>query len=121
MAAIVQKGTSIKIGFGSAAYTGTVLQSVTRESTGEQKVIKGQDNQTHTVLVEDLGDRYTVRALILDATGSLVPPAQGSTLTITNPSNVSTAGRVESASVEHGAEETILTFTIIKEASMTYS
>lgn len=121
MAAIVQKGTTLKIGFGSAAYTGFVLQSLTREQTGEQKVLKDVNNATMTVLVEDLGDRYSFSALILDATGSIVPPAVGSTITITNPSNVSTVGRVESASVQHTAEESILNVTLIKEASITYT
>lgn len=121
MAAIVQKGTTLKIGYGSAAYTGFVFQSFSREATGEQKVLKNTDNATMTVLVEDLGNRYTFSALILDANGSIVPPAVGSTITITNPSNVSTAGRVESSSVAHTAEESILNVTMILETSMTYT
>ena len=121
MASIVQKGTSLKIGFGSAAYTGFVLQTLSRESTGEQKVLKDTDNATMTVLVEDKGDRYSFRALILSSNGSIVPPDVGDTVTITNPSNVSTACRCESATVEHSAEESILNITLIKEAAMTYT
>ena len=92
------------------------MQSQSREATGEQKVLKGEDNQTLTVLVEDLGERLSFEALILDSGGSLTPPAQGSTVTINT-----VAYRTESASVDFQAEEARLKWTGIKEASMTYS
>ena len=116
MAAIVQKGTALKIGFGSQTYTGHVMQSQTLETTGTQKVLKGEDNQTLTVLVEDLGSQLSFEALILDSGGSLTPPAQGSTVTIN-----SVAYRTLSSSIRFSAEEAMLSWSGIKEASMTYS
>ncbi len=121
MAAIVQKGTTLKIGYGSLAYTGFVPRDWTHTPTGEQKEIKGTDNQTMTVLVENLGDQHSGSLLILDASGSITPPAKGSTVTLTPPGGTSTNYRCVDSSVTFGPEEAILNLTIIKEASMTYS
>lgn len=121
MAAITQLGTALKIGYGSFAYTGYVAQGFTHETTGEIKELKNADNATFTKLVENLGNRYTLKLLILDATGSITPPARGATVTITTPQNASTDCMCESSSIEFTAEESMLTLTLVKEASMTYS
>lgn len=121
MAAIVQKGTTLKIGYGSLSYTGFVPQDWTHTPTGEQKTLKGTDNQTLTVLVEDLGDQHSGSLLILDSGGSIAPPAKGSTVTLTPPGGTSTNYRCVDSSVKFTAEEAILSLTIIKEVSMSYS
>lgn len=121
MATIVQKGTAVKIGFGNVAYTGYVLQSATVEATGEQKILRGTDNETMTVLVEDLGKRLQVEVLILDATSLTAAPAKGSTVTIDDYASDAVPYRVEESSIALQAEEARLNLTLIKEVSMTYS
>lgn len=121
MAAITQLGTALKIGYGAFAYTGYVAQAVSHESAGEVKEIKGTDNQTLTKLIENLGERFTLKLLILDATGSLNPPDKGATVTLTPPLGTSTPYMCESASIDFQAEEAMLNLTIVKEVSMTYS
>lgn len=120
MAAIVQKGTTLKIGYGSLAYTGYVPQDWTHTPTGEQKELKDTNNATLTVLVENLGDQHSGSLLILDSGGSITPPAKGATVTLTPPGGTSTNYRCVDSSVKFTAEESILSLTIIKEVSMTY-
>ncbi len=127
MAAIVQKGTSILIGYGGVSYSGYVLQSGSVEATGTQKEILNTDNATMTVLVENLGVQYTIEALILTATtGFTAPPAQGDSVTITqfNPQDGTPDNlicRCVNSSVALSPEEMRLSLTLIKEVSMTYS
>lgn len=121
MAAIVQKGTAVKIGFGNVAYTGYVLQSATVEATGEQKVLRGTDNETMTVLVEDLGERLSVELLVLNATTMTAAPPKGSTITIDDLAGDAAKYRVEDSSISLQAEEARLSLTLISEDSMTYS
>ena len=116
MAAIAQKGTTLKIGFGTNAYTGYIMEDFTTEATGEQLVVKDENNATGTILVCDLGTRDSFSAVIKETGGSLTPPAQGSTITI-NAVNY----RVESSSVKQTRLASILNVTAIKEAAMTYT
>jgi hypothetical protein len=116
MAATVQKGTALKIGFSTNVYTGYVMQDFTVTPSGEQAIIKDENNATLTVLVSDLGNQIDFSALILDATGSLTPPAQGAFVTIN-----SVLYRTVSSNVKQTAGAAILTFSGIKETSMTYT
>jgi len=116
MAATSQVGTSLKIGFGSNVYTGYIMEDFTTESTGEQTVVKDENNATGTILVADLGTRKSFTAIIKETGGSLSPPAQGATVTI-NAVNY----RTESASVKQTRGASLLTWTGIKETSMTYT
>lgn len=115
MAAISQVGTAVKVGFANNTLTGYVMNGFTRESTGEQKVIKDENNATQTILVSDEGERITFDAIVLN-TGSLTMVDVGATVTIN-----SVVYRVESYVIESQREETILRVTAIKEDSMTYT
>ena len=115
MAATTQLGTELKIGFDSNLYTGYIMEEFTTEPTGEQAVIKDEDNASATILISDLGNRISFTAIIKDA-GSLTPPALGSSVTI----NL-VVYRTESASVKQARDASMLSFTGIKETSMTYS
>lgn len=115
MAATAQIGTTLKIGFNSYVYSGYIMEGVSLEPTGEQKIIKGEDNETQTILVSDLGTQISFTAIIT-GTGSLTPPAKGSIVTINT-----VKYRCESSSVQMSREEARLQFTGIKEASMTYT
>lgn len=128
MAAIVQKGTAVKIGFGGITYTGYVLQSASLEGTGEQKALKDTDNATMTVLVEDLGLRYSLELLVLNTVNLVNLPAQGDTFTLTTDFDMGTSPapaelklRIESVSIALMAEDARLSLTVIKEVSMTYT
>lgn len=114
MAVTVQKGTSLKIGF-ATTWTNYIQQSMARSATGEQDVIKDEDNATTTVLVSDLGERIKVDAIV-KSTGSLTPPAKGSTFAYGGVNY-----RVEDTEVTEVAGAAKVTVTAIKEASMTYT
>lgn len=114
MAATVQKGVSLKIGF-TTTWTNFIQQSMNRSATGEQDVIKDEDNATCTVLVSDLGERIKIDAIV-KSTGSLTPPAKGSSFTYG-----AILYRVEDAEVTEVAGAAKITVTAIKEASMTYT
>ena len=116
MAAIAQKGTSLIIGFNNYVYTGYFMQDVDLEPTGEQDVVKDEDNATTTVLVSDLGTQISFNAIIKTTSGSIVPPALGSSVTIN-----SVVYRTLSSSVKLTAKAAMLSYTGIKEASMTYT
>lgn len=113
--AITQLGTTVKIGFDNQIYTGYLMQDVEIEPTGEQDEIKDEENAAETILVSNLGNRITFNAIIL-GTGSLTPPAIGGSVTIKN-----IVYRCESSSVKYTSKATMLAFTGIKEASMTYT
>jgi hypothetical protein len=115
MAVITQKGTTLKICFGTNVYTGYIMEDFTTEATGVQDVILDEDAATTTILVSDLGTRNSFTAII-KGTGSLTPPAQGSTMTIN-----SVNYRVESSSVKQSRKASMLTVSVIKEISMTYT
>jgi hypothetical protein len=111
-----QVGETLKIGFGTNVYTGYIMEDFNTEATGEQSIIKDENAATGTVLVADLGTRKTFSAIIKETGGSLTPPAQGATVTIN-----SVNYRTESASVKQTRGASMLNWTGIKEASMTYT
>jgi len=115
MAAITQVGLELKIGFGDNVYTGYIMEDFDTEATGVQDVIQDEDAAIITILVSDLGTRKSFTAII-KGTGSLTPPAQGSSLTIN-----AVKYRVESSSVKQSRKASMLTVAAIKEASMTYA
>ena len=115
MAAITQLGATLKIGFGTNVYTGYIMEDFSTDPSGVQDVILDEDAATTTILVSDLGNQISFSAIIMDA-GSLTPPAMGSSVTIN-----AVLYRTETSSVKQSRKASILTFTGIKEASMTYS
>lgn len=128
MAAIVQKGTACKIGYGGITWTGYVLQNASIEGTGTQKELFDTDNATMTVLVENLGLRYSLEVMILNTVNLVNLPAQGDTFTLTTdfdmgttPASAELKLRIESISIALTAEEARLSLTVIKEVSMTYT
>lgn len=116
MAAISQIGTTLKIGYGTNVLTGYIMEDFTTEPTGEQDVIKDEDNATVTVLVSDLGSRISFNAIIKETGGSLTPPAVGADVTING-----IVYRCESASVKQSRKASMLSVTAIKEVSMSYA
>jgi len=115
MAAITQLGEELKIGFSTNVYTGYIMEDFSTDPSGVQDVILDEDAATGTILVSDIGSRISFSAIIKTA-GSLTPPDVGDSVTID-----AVVFRTESASVKQSRKASILTFTGIKEASMTYS
>jgi hypothetical protein len=120
--AATQKGTTLKITFGSYVYTGYVPENMTVSyPDGNVKVIRDADGATMTKILMDPGQRVTGTFVILGASGSVIPPIQGASVKLTPPTGTSTTYYCESAETAFSAEETKLTLTLIKEDSMTYT
>ena len=115
MAVITQLGETLKIGFATNVYTGYIMEDFSTDPSGVQDVILDEDAATTTILVSDLGNKISFSALIKDA-GSLTPPTLGESVTIN-----SIKYRTESSSVKQSRKASILSFSGIKEASMTYA
>ena len=121
MAVPVQLGTAYKIDFGAPAYTGYTPEDLAIESTGTQEEHTDVNGATDNVIVRNLGTQITATFSILNTGGSLTPPAQGATVTLTPPQGTSTLYRVVSASVRSTRGIAQLSLTGIKEVSMTYA
>jgi len=114
MSAIVQKGTSVIVGFAGHTYAGLSMEQVSKEQTGESKTILDENNEPVTILISDLGRRYTLRGIVIPATWTA--PDVGSTVTVN-----SVACRVESYSEESSGTEKRISMTVISEDSMAAS
>jgi hypothetical protein len=111
--AAVQKGTTLKISFGSFSYTGYVPEEVTvSKPNGNVEVLRDADGATMTKIFMDPLTRMTFTTVIL-STGSITPPIEGAELTITEPSGTLTTWNCESAEVRHTAGATKLTMTVV--------
>ena len=116
MAAIVQKGTNVQIGFGGMTYSGVVLQDASEESTGDHDIVRDTDNAAHTRLISNLGKRISFTAVILSTPGITTPPAQSTVVSIDGASYI-----VVSSKIDYQAKESRLSLTLEKEDSITYS
>jgi len=113
--AITQLGETLTVGFDvDSVYTGVFMEAATKERIAAQKAIKGEDNQTLTVLLSGLGTRRTLRGIVKAAGWS--EPRVGDVVTVN-----SVKYRVESCATEYQAEEARVTLVIIKEDSITYT
>lgn len=120
--AATQKGTTLKIAFGSYVYTGYVPETMTVSyPNGNVKVIRNADGATMTKILMDPGMRVTGSFVILGASGSVIPPKEGDSITMTPPTGTSTTYYCESAETVFGEADTKLTLTLMKEDSMTYT
>lgn len=117
-----QKGTTLMISFGSLAYTGYVAQDADSSKPDlNEEVIKSAAGATHTKILMDPSTVFTGTFVILGASGSVTPPAQGDTVTLTPPQGTSVAWYCRSASVAFTAGASRLSLDLIKETSMTYT
>lgn len=120
--AATQLGTDLKISFGDLSYTGYVAQDASLSfPEGNEEVIRDADGATHTIIHMDPGQRVSVTFVILSATGSITPPIEGATVTLTPPQGTETAYRCVSGEASFAAGATRLALELIKEGSMTYS
>lgn len=120
--AATQVGTTLKISFGAFSYTGYVPQDCTvKKDDNNVEVIRDADGATFTKILMDPFKEVQFTCVILGATGSIEPPAKGSTVTMTPPEGTSTAFYVEAASVASSPGAARLSLTLHKETSMTYT
>ena len=119
----VQKGTTLKVGFGSFAYTGYIPEDgLTWEKPyGQEVEITNASGDMMTKILMDARDTFTMDLVILDSGGSITPPRQGDTVTVTNPAGSSVACYCKSGKATFIRANTKLTLELVKESSMTYS
>lgn len=123
MGAPTQYGTSVIIGFGTFAITGYIPMDGLRwkKVMQEKRVIKDVNACTMTKIMADPADEFEMDLIPLTATGSIVPIAEGATVSITPPSGVALNCQLVSGVVDFGRLEDKVTMSLIKEGSMTYS
>jgi hypothetical protein len=114
MAAITQKGTTLKVGFTGSTITSLIMEDSTKESSGEQTVVKDENNATGTILVSDLGKTVSFTAVVIGAYAGDLPPALGTTITVGT-----TKYRVTAASFKQNRTQSTLSVSGIREDSMT--
>lgn len=68
--ALVQKGTSVVVGFGNVTYTGTIAQSGGRKNSATMDKIKSETAGTVTYLITNQKKEITVTGVIT-ATGTI--------------------------------------------------
>lgn len=120
MAAIVQQGTTVQIGYNGLAYTGTVLQDATVETMGTVDTLLDTDGAALTKLISNKGVKISFTAIITNASND-APPEIGSVVSLNFNGGGAANYMVESASVALQAKEQRISLTVVKEASMTYS
>ena len=120
--AAVQKGTTLMISFGSYVYTGYLPEAMTVSyPNGNVKVVRDKHGATYTKILMDPAQRVTGTFIIIGDSGSVVPPVEGDSVTLTPPTGTSTTYYCESGETAFAPDETKLTLTLIKETGMTYS
>ena len=115
--AATQVGTTLKIGFASNAYTGTIVESFDTEAIDKNvEEIPDELGATETIVLMDPATQISFTAVIKETGGSLTPPAIGSSITVN-----SVLYRCLSSSVAQTTGASRLSITAIKEDSMTYA
>lgn len=112
---MVQKGTTVIVGFASHTLTGYVMNSVGKEPIGDIKDLRGENNATATKLISNPGFRITVECYVTSGT-SYTTMKKGDAVSINSVSYM-----VEDVKVAYSREEAIVTITAVKEDSMTYT
>lgn len=117
----IQKGTTVKVGFGSFSYTGYVPEDATLSyPNGNVEVIKDANGATQTIIAMDPAKQQDVTLIIL-AAGAIDPPIEQSIISLTPNWGAATSFRVLSASVKFVAGASRLSLSLIKEDSMSYT
>jgi hypothetical protein len=90
--AVVQKGTAMKVGFGSLSYAGYIPEDGV-EFMGTQyaneAMIKDENNAVMTIILSRPHLPFRASFVIKDdGTGTMTPPDHGAVVTLTDPANV---------------------------------
>jgi hypothetical protein len=119
----VQKGTELKVSFGAYSYASYVPEEISIEHpNGNVEIHRNADGATMTKIFMDPSTKLSGTFLIEAAAGSITPPIEGATVTLTPPQGTSTAYMAEAGcSVKFSAGAAKLSLNLIKEGSMTYT
>jgi hypothetical protein len=122
MASAVQQGTALKIGFASFSYTGYIPDDglTWKKPLGNVEEHTDGDGAMLTKILMDQRDEFSVEFIILDATGDITPPSEGTAVTFTDPDNTSVTAFVTEAPTTFNRGAAKLSLDLVKEASMTY-
>ncbi len=122
VAAPVQKGEVLKVGFGSFAYAGYIPEDGLKwKKPGDVEAVKDENNATITKIITDPRDEFEMSLIIKNTSGSITPPITGAAVTITNPAGSSVTAMCVDADVTLARSYAKLTLSLVKEDSMTYS
>jgi len=121
---LVQKGTSVTVGFNSNTNANLQMQAVT-ESVGEAdlKPILGEQGAAVTNLFTNPRKRIRLQGVLLDASSNGTELAAVRALIIGSTVSVNAVNCmvIETPSIEFSAGEARVTISVIKEDSMTYT
>jgi hypothetical protein len=122
VAAPVQKGVSLIVGFGSLLYTGYVPEDgVQWNKDADETLVTDENGAAMTKILMNPRDVYKIPLIIKSTNGDQTPPLKGSTITIINPDGTSTAAYVNSGPVTFSRGYAKLEVELVKEDSMSYS
>ena len=123
MAAPTQKGTALKVGFGSFAYTGYLPEDGLSWAKPllNETIVKDEDNLTITKILSDPANVFNMTLIIKNVGGSITPPAKGDPITITDPGGATLVCMTVDANVAFARDQSRLKLSLIKEDSMSYS
>ena len=118
MAAIVQLGQAVDVGFNGVTYTDFVMEDAGESTIGDIEEIRDADNDQATKLISAKGHRYRLTGVV-KADGTELATLQalvvGSTLTVN-----AVAMMVESVEINYSRLATRATITVVDDA-ITYS
>jgi hypothetical protein len=118
MAAIVQKGTTVAVGFGSQTYSGFVMQVVSGPNPdADVSTVVAEDGSTATVLIANKKKTLELEAVVTAAGLAAAAALKQSNFITVNSINY----RVLSVSINRGPKETTVRVSCVKETSMTYA
>ena len=112
---MVQKGTTVIVGFNGFTYTGAIMDSVSRKPIGDIKEIRGENNAVTTKLISNPGFEVSVE-VIVTSLAAFNAIKKGDLFTIN-----SVGYMVTDADGKYSREEVKWSISAIKEDSMTYT
>jgi hypothetical protein len=118
---LVQKGTTVSVGFHSLTNANLIMQSASRTPTATIKAILGEQGAAVTEIYTDPGTDWTLTGVVQN-TGAEAEYAalkaliKGSAITVD-----SIAARVDDITLEVGAEETRVTIKVVKKDGITHA
>lgn len=117
MAAPTQKGTALEVGIGSYTYTGYYVGKATLKPTATVRSVEDEDGATATVLIINKGKELRLEDLVVKSGSDPTTIAIGDTITIN-----SVNYRITDVDpVRTKGQEMIVSFTAVKEDSMSYA
>jgi hypothetical protein len=112
---MVQKGTTVIVGFQGHTFSGAIMEDVSRKPIGDIKPIRGENNAVTTKLISNPGFEITIQ-VIVTTLASFNTLKKGDAITING-----VAYMVEDCEGKYSREEVKWTVTAVKEDSMTYT